>query len=76
MGGTFHLTPGKAYSTADNGNKSGVHWDIVCDQREAAGGGEIRFDGKLIRKNGIFTLDELSGLNPASGRREPAAVAG
>ena len=76
VGGTFHLTPGKAYSNADNGNKSGVHWDIVCDQRENAGGGEIRFDGKLIRKNGIFTLDELSGLNPASGRREPAAVAG
>lgn len=65
VGGTFHLTPGKAYKDANNGNKSGVHWDIVCDQREPAGGGEICFDGKIIRKNGIFVLPELAGLNPA-----------
>ncbi len=64
VGGTFHLTPGKAYSNADNGNRSGVHWDIVCDQRESAGGGEIYFDGRLVRKNGIFVLEELAGLNP------------
>ncbi len=64
VGGTFHLTPGKAYKNADNGNKSGVHWDIVCDQREPAGGGEIWFDGQLIRKNGIFVRPELAGLNP------------
>jgi aminopeptidase len=64
VGGTFHLTPGKAYTNADNGNKSGVHWDIVCDQRESAGGGAIHFDGRLIRKNGIFVVDELAQLNP------------
>lgn len=76
VGGTFHLTPGKAYSNADNGNKSGVHWDIVCDQRESAGGGEIRFDGRLVRKNGLFVLDDLAGLNPTpASRREPAAAA-
>ena len=71
VGGTFHLTPGKAYSNADNGNKSGVHWDIVCDQREDAGGGEILFDGQLVRKNGLFVPDELAGLNP-SGARAPS----
>ncbi len=65
VGGTFHLTPGKAYANANNGNRSGVHWDIVCDQRESAGGGAIYFDGVLIRKNGIFVLPELAGLNPA-----------
>jgi aminopeptidase len=74
VGGTFHLTPGKAYSNADNGNKSGVHWDIVCDQREAAGGGEIYFDGQLVRKNGIFVPDDLAGLNPAGAQPETVAV--
>ena len=69
VGGTFHLTPGRAYSNADNGNRSGVHWDIVCDQRESAGGGEIHFDGRLVRKNGRFTIDELAALNP--GARHP-----
>jgi aminopeptidase len=74
VGGTFHLTPGKAYSNADNGNRSGVHWDIVCDQRESAGGGEIWFDGQLVRKNGLFVPDELAGLNPSSAGARPVAV--
>lgn len=65
VGGTLHFTPGKAYeNAADNGNRSGIHWDIVLDQREQAGGGEIYFDGVLVRKNGIFVLEELAGLNP------------
>ncbi len=25
--GSFHFTPGQAYVTADNGNRSSVHWD-------------------------------------------------
>ena len=28
------------------------------------GGGEIRFDDVLIRKDGLFVLPELAGLNP------------
>lgn len=64
VGGTFHFTPGKCYDAAPNGNKSAIHWDIVCDQRESAGGGEIFFDGVLVRKNGLFVLDALQGLNP------------
>jgi aminopeptidase len=66
IAGSFHLTPGNAYEGAGgNGNKSGVHWDIVCIQRPDYGGGEIYFDGKLIRKDGLFVLPELDGLNPA-----------
>jgi len=65
VGGTFHLTPGKSYDDAPNGNTSGIHWDIVCDQREAAGGGEIWFDGTLIRRDGLFVIGELEALNPA-----------
>jgi aminopeptidase len=69
VGGTLHFTPGKAYeNAADNGNRSGVHWDIVADQRQLAGGGEIFFDDVLVRKNGIFVLPELAGLNPIPNR--------
>jgi len=63
--GSFHLTPGAAYvGEADNGNRSSVHWDIVCIQRPDYGGGEIWFDGRLIRKDGLFVVPELEGLNP------------
>lgn len=62
--GSFHFTPGRAYEVADNGNKSSVHWDMVCIQRPEYGGGEIYFDGKLIRKDGLFVPSELLGLNP------------
>jgi len=64
IGGSFHLTPGNAYAQANNGNKSALHWDIVCIQTPEWGGGEIRFDDVLIRKDGLFVLPELEGLNP------------
>jgi aminopeptidase len=64
ISGSLHFTPGNAYQDADNGNKSAVHWDLVLIQRPEFGGGEIYFDGKLIRKDGRFVLPELEGLNP------------
>jgi aminopeptidase len=63
IGGSFHLTPGNAYDEADNGNRSRVHWDIVLIQREDCGGGEIYFDGELLRKDGKFVPEDLHGLN-------------
>jgi aminopeptidase len=66
IAGSFHFTPGQAYEEADNGNRSQVHWDMVLIQRPDYGGGEIKFDGKTIRKDGLFTLPELAGLNPES----------
>lgn len=62
--GSFHFTPGMAYDDADNGNRSAVHWDLVMIQRPEYGGGEIYFDDMLIRKDGLFVLDELKCLNP------------
>jgi aminopeptidase len=62
--GSFHLTPGQAYENADNGNKSAVHWDLISIQRSEYGGGEIYFDGELIRKDGLFVPDDLHCLNP------------
>lgn len=64
MGGTFHFTPGNAYDFADNGNRSAIHWDLVCSQRPEHGGGEIWFDGILVRKDGHYVLPELQELNP------------
>ena len=64
ISGSFHLTPGNAYEAAPNGNSSAQHWDIVLIQTPQWGGGEIRFDGRTIRKDGLFVLPELEGLNP------------
>jgi len=64
IAGSFHFTPGKCYETTDNGNKSSIHWDMVCIQRPEYGGGEIRFDGKVIRKDGLFVPKALQKLNP------------
>lgn len=61
---SFHFTPGNCYAECDSGNKSGIHWDLVCVQTPEYGGGEMWFDGTLIRKDGRFVLPELEGLNP------------
>lgn len=63
IAGSFHFTPGQAYEEADNGNRSQVHWDMVNIQRKDWGGGEIRFDGKVIRKDGVFLPKALAKLN-------------
>jgi aminopeptidase len=65
IAGSFHFTPGQAYDDCGNGNKSQVHWDMVCIQRPDYGGGEIWFDGKLVRKDGLFVPAALRKLNPA-----------
>lgn len=64
IAGSFHLTPGMCYEDAPNGNKSSVHWDLVNIQRKEYGGGDIYFDGRLIRRDGLFVIDELLPLNP------------
>lgn len=64
IGGSFHFTPGNAYEETDNGNRSEVHWDIVMMQTPEYGGGEIYFDGELVRKDGLFIPEDLQPLNP------------
>ena len=63
IGGSFHFTPGQCYEQASNGNKSQIHWDLVCIQRSDYGGGEIAFDGEVIRRNGKFLAKDLKPLN-------------
>ncbi len=64
IAGSLHLTPGRAYAEADNGNRSDVHWDLVLIQRADHGGGRIYFDDELVRDNGEFVVPDLEGLNP------------
>jgi aminopeptidase len=66
IAGSLHFTPGQAYEECDNGNRSAVHWDMVLIQRPEWGGGEVWFDGELIRKNGLFVPKDLKPLNPAN----------
>jgi aminopeptidase len=64
IAGSIHLTPGRAYENADNGNRSEIHWDLVLIQRPEHGGGTIHFDDELIRRDGLFVPRELQALNP------------
>ena len=64
IAGSLDFTPGQAYEDCGNGNKSAVHWDMVLIQRPEWGGGEVWFDGKLIRKDGLFIPKGLQKLNP------------
>ena len=64
IAGSIHFTPGCCYDDAYNGNQSALHWDLVLIQRPEYGGGEIYFDNVLIRKDGLFVIDELECLNP------------
>ena len=51
IGGTFHVALGAAYPESGGKNKSGLHWDMVCELRT---GGRIEVDGRLISENGRF----------------------
>jgi aminopeptidase len=42
---------GTGYPETGNKNRSGLHWDLVCDLRK---GGELYVDSELIQKNGQF----------------------
>ncbi len=64
IAGSLHFTPGQCYETTENGNRSKIHWDLVLIQRPEYGGGEVWFDGELVRKDGLFVVKDLEGLNP------------
>ncbi len=66
IGGSLHLTPGRAYEEADNGNRSSIHWDLVLIQTPKWGGGEIYFDDVLVRKDGLLRAARAGGTQPRS----------
>lgn len=64
IAGSFHFTPGRCYAECNNGNQSAIHWDLVCIQTPEYGGGDMYFDGELIRRDGLFVPEDLQALNP------------
>jgi aminopeptidase len=51
IGGTIHIAVGLGYPESGSKNKSGLHWDMVCDLRKE---GEVYADDELIYKRGKF----------------------
>ena len=49
---TDHLALGAGYPQTGSKNKSGIHWDMLCDMSEA----EIHADGELFYKDGKFKV--------------------
>ncbi len=56
IGGTIHMALGASYPECGGKNTSQLHWDMICDLREAAGGGEVWVDGTLLLKDGALVL--------------------
>ena len=52
IGGTIHMALGNSYPACGGKNVSALHWDLICDLRPAAGGGEVYVDGTLFLKDG------------------------
>lgn len=53
IGGTVHAAIGAAPGETGGLNKSGIHWDMLCDMND---GGEIYVDNELIYKDGKFII--------------------
>jgi aminopeptidase len=69
IAGSLHLALGDCDKDASNGNQSAIHWDIVQVQTKEHGGGEIYFDGEVIRKDGRFVDQELEDSFSAEALR-------
>ncbi|MFI5272224.1 MAG: aminopeptidase [Ktedonobacterales bacterium] len=56
IGGTIHMALGNSYPETGGKNVSALHWDMICDLRPPAGGGEVWIDGTLFEKDGQFQI--------------------
>ncbi|HEX6541361.1 MAG TPA: aminopeptidase [Ktedonobacterales bacterium] len=56
IGGTVHLALGNSYPETGGKNVSALHWDMICDLRPTAGGGEVYVDDILVLKDGKLVL--------------------
>lgn len=72
VGGSFHIAIGASYQfdnylgtpvNLDNGVRAINHIDITKIMLSEFGGGEVKVDGKLIQKDGIFLDPRLAILN-------------
>ncbi|MFN2467542.1 MAG: aminopeptidase [Gaiellaceae bacterium] len=51
IGGTIHVALGAGFPEAGGRNRSGLHWDLICDLRAE---GEVYADGELVWRAGSF----------------------
>jgi aminopeptidase len=51
IGGTVHLALGRSYPESGGVNQSALHWDLVCDLRQAS---QVFADAELVYENGRF----------------------
>jgi aminopeptidase len=51
IGGTIHVALGSSFEDLGGQNRSGLHWDLVCDLRAE---GEVYADGELVWRTGRF----------------------
>jgi aminopeptidase len=56
IGGTVHLALGTGYPETGSQNRSGLHWDLICDLRR---GSEVYADGELVYRDGAFLAGVL-----------------
>ena len=52
IGGTIHFAVGFGYPESGSQNKSGIHWDMLCDMADS----EITIDGELFYRDGKFMV--------------------
>lgn len=76
--GSFHTALGQCYENTENGNRSAIHWDLVCIQTAEYGGGNVWMDDRLVRENGHWIHPDLRDvLSPEAlteDAPEPAKV--
>ena len=65
IGGTCHMALGAGYPDTGSLNRSGLHWDMVCDLRS---GGEIHADGEPIYRDGRVPALVLRAADPRPPR--------
>lgn len=53
IGGTIHMALGDGYPETGSLNRSGIHWDMICDMRD---GGQIWVDDELFYDSGEFKI--------------------
>jgi aminopeptidase len=64
IAGSFHLTPGQAYEEAGTATRARCIGTWSASNAPITAAARSGSDGRTIRKDGLFVLDELVGLNP------------
>jgi aminopeptidase len=53
IGGTVHMALGAGYPDSGSQNRSGIHWDLICDIRQ---GGRVDVDGQPFLRDGRYLI--------------------